>query len=232
MSKMAKLRLPLEAIRTYCNQRPIRRLSLFGSALREDLKPESDIDMLVEYVPEADISYFDIVQQQIDFSNMIGRPVDLLTPQSLSPYFRQEVIDSAEPLYDVGGIPNSRRLPVPDKPDKDRARLFHMLEAAEKACRIAGGHTRADIEKNEMLELALVKAVEIIGEAAGHVSAESRAQSPQIEWEKIVGMRNNLVHAYFRIDYDVLWQVITDKLPPLIINLKHLISAKYGAQND
>ena len=232
MGETAKFRLPLEAIRAYCNQRPIRRLSLFGSALREDLKPESDIDMLVEYAPEADISYFDIVQQQIDFSKMIGRPVDLLTPKSLSPYFRQEVMDSAEPLYDVEGIPASRRKPMPPKPDKDRARLLHMLDAAEKACRIAGRHTRADIEINEMLELSLVKAVEIIGEAARHVTADTRAQSPNIDWEKIVGMRNNLVHAYFEIDYDVLWSVISERLPPLIINLERLIAAKYGAQND
>jgi len=232
MGETAKFRLPLEAIRAYCNQRPIRRLSLFGSALREDLKPDSDIDMLVEYAPEADISYFDIVQQQIDFSKMIGRPVDLLTPNSLSPYFRQEVLESAEPLYDFEGIPASRRKPTPPKPVKDRARLLHMLEAAEKACRIAGRHTRADIENNKMMQLALVKAVEIIGEAARHVTAGARAQSPNIDWEKIVGMRNNLVHAYFKIDYDVLWQVITERLPPLIINSERLIAAKYGAQND
>ncbi len=232
MSKAGKLQLPLEAIRAYCNPRPIRRLSLFGSALREDFKPESDIDLLVEYAPGAGISYLDIVQQQMDLSKMIGRPVDLLTPQSLSPYFRQEVIDSAEPLYDVEGISISRRQPVPAKPDKDRARLLHMLEAAEDALNISGGYTRADIENNKMLELALVKAVEIIGEAARNVSAETRALSPQIEWDKIVGMRHKLVHDYFRISYDVLWEVITDSLPPLIIHLERLISNKYGAEND
>ncbi len=232
MNELASLQLPLEAIRAYCNQRPIKRLSLFGSALRDDLKPESDIDLLVEYAPEAKISYFDIVEQQTDFSEMIGRTVDLLTPQELSPYFRQEVMDHAEPLYDVEGIPTRRRRPVPEKPEKDRARLLHMLEAAEKARRIAGSYTRADIENNEMLELSLVKAVEIIGEAARHVSPETRALAPQIEWQKIVDMRNNLVHAYFRIKYDVLWQVITERLPALIIDLKRLILAKYGEQND
>ncbi len=232
MSKTVSFGLPLEAIRAYCNQRPIRRLSLFGSALREDFSPESDVDLLVEYAPEADMDGLDIRQQQMDLSEMIGRPVDLGTPQTLSPYIRQEVIESAELLYDVDGVYPGRSKPMPKKPDKDRLRLLHMRDAAEKARRIASGHTRADLEKNDMLQLALVKAVEIVCEAARHVSAETKAQAPEIDWEKIVSMRNNLVHAYFKINYDVLWDVITDRLPPLIIELNRLIEAKYGARNE
>ena len=232
MSKTASFGLPLEAIRAYCNQRPIRRLSLFGSALREDFSPESDIDLLVEYAPDADVNGLDIVQQQMDLSEMIGRPVDLGTPQTLSPYIRQEVIESAELLYDVDGVYPRRRKPMPKKPDKDRLRLLHMRDAAEKARRYAAGRTRSDIEDDDMLESALVREVEVIGEAARHVSAETRAQAPDIDWGDIVGMRNNLVHAYWKVDYDVLWEVITDKLPPLITELNRLIEAKYGAQND
>ena len=232
MSENTELRLPLEAIRAYCKQRPIKRLSLFGSALRDDFSPESDIDLLVEYAPEAEINGFDIMRQQTDFSEMIGRPVDLGTPQRLSPYIRQEVIESAEPIYDVDGIHPSRRKPMPKKPDKDRLRLLHMRDAAEDATDIASGYMRAEIETNKMLELALVKAVEVIGEAANHVSGETRALAPDIDWGDIVGMRNSLVHAYWKIDYDVLWDVITNKLPPLIINLERLIADKYGAQDD
>ena len=163
---------------------------------------------------------------------MIGRPVDLGTPQTLSPYIRQEVIESAELLYDVDGIYPGRSKPMPKKPDKDRLRLLHMRDAAEKARRYAAGRARADIEDDEILESALVREVEVIGEAANHVSKESRALAPDIDWGDIVGMRNNLVHAYWKVNYDVLWDVITDRLPPLIIELERLIAAKYGAQND
>ena len=231
MNKTAKSQLPLEAIRAYCRERPIKRLSLFGSALREDFSPESDIDLLVEYAPDADLDAFETIRQQRDFSELIGRPVDLGTPQTLSPYIRQEVIASAEPIYDVDGITPGRSKPMPKKPDKDRLRLLDMRDAAEKARRIASGRTRADIDNNEMLELALVKAVEIIGEAANHVSAETRALAPAIDWGDIVGMRNELVHAYWRIDYDVLWDVTANRLPPLVSELHRLIEAKYGAQN-
>ena len=129
--------MPLEAIRAYCRERPIKRLLLFGSALREDFSPESDIDLLVEYAPEADMGGFDMIRQEREFSELIGRPVDLGTPQTLSPYIRQEVIESAQPIYDVDGIYPSRSKPRPKKPDKDRLRLLDMRDAAEKARRIA-----------------------------------------------------------------------------------------------
>ena len=232
MSETAELQLPLEAIRAYCKQRPIRRLSLFGSALRADFGPDSDIDMLIEYAPEAKIDPYAIARQQADLCKLIGRPVDLGTPQSLSPYIRQEVIESAEPLYDVDGIYPSRRKPMPNKPDKDRLRLLDMRDAAEKARRYAAGRTRADIEDDEMLQSALVREVMVVGEAANHVSEETRAQAPDIDWGDIVGMRNNLVHAYWKVNYDVLWDVITYRLPPLLSELNRLIEAKYGAQNE
>ena len=231
MDTKAKSQLPLEAIRAYCRERPIKRLLLFGSALRDDFSPESDIDLLVEYAPEADMGGLDVVRQQTEFSELIGRPVDLGTPQSLSPYIRQEVIESAEPIYDVDGIDPNWSKPMPKKPDRDRLRLLDMRDAAIDAMNIAGGHTRADVENNRTLQLALVKAIEIMGEAAHHVSKDTRALAPDIDWGDIVGMRNRLVHGYRNINYDVLWDVITEKLPPLVTQLNRLIEAKYGAQD-
>ncbi len=100
MNELTSTSLPLEAIRAFCARHPIKHLSLFGSALRDELKPESDIDLLVEYVPDARISYFDMAQQEIDLSQIIGRRVDLRTPQELSRYFRQQVIESARLVYE------------------------------------------------------------------------------------------------------------------------------------
>ena len=226
------IQLPLDAIRAYCKQEPIQRLSLFGSALRDDFSPESDVDLLVEYMPDAKLDAYAIVRQQADLCNLIGRPVDLGTPQSLSPYIRQEVIQSAEPLYDIDGIYPSRRKPMPPKPEKDRARLLHMLEAAVDAIEFADGYTRADLEDNEMLTSALVKTVEIIGEAARQVSDDTKTLAPELDWSDIIGMRNRLVHAYWKVNYDVLWEVVTEQLPPLIEDLEKLIAAKYGARDD
>lgn len=100
------------------------------------------------------------------------------------------------------------------RPD-DVVRLTHMRDAAASALRFVEGRGRADLDSDEMLLFALVRAVEIIGEAAAKVSVEGRAEVPEIRWAAIVGMRNRLVHAYFDVDRDILWATVSDELPHL-----------------
>ena len=92
--------LPVEAIRGYCLQRPIQRLSLFGSALRDDFTAASDLDLLVEYAPGVPVTLIDMAQQEIELGAIVGRRVDLRTAAELSPYFRQAVVEGAEPIYE------------------------------------------------------------------------------------------------------------------------------------
>ncbi len=105
----------------------------------------------------------------------------------------------------------------------DAVRLFHMLEAAQEAVSFAENKTRADLNIDRKLVLALVKDIEIIGEAAANVTAECRRKLMQIPWNKIVGMRNRLIHAYFEIDLDVLWKTITEDILPLISALEKIV---------
>ena len=99
MSQETTIELPLEAIRAYCETQPIRRLSLFGSALHGRLRPDSDIDLLVEYDPDARVG-MEFLQNIVDLSDIIGREVDLRTPQDLSRYFRDAVCREAKPIYE------------------------------------------------------------------------------------------------------------------------------------
>ena len=99
MSEPVQVDLPQEKIREYCQTQPIARLSLFGSALRDELRPESDVDLLVEYEPSARVSYFDMGRQMMAFAEIIGHPVGLCTLNSISHYFRQDVMESALPIY-------------------------------------------------------------------------------------------------------------------------------------
>ena len=95
-----------------------------------------------------------------------------------------------------------------------------MLEYARKAQRVAQGRSRADLDKDEILVLALTRALEIVGEAAGRVSPEGRSWCPGLAWPKITGMRNRLVHGYDEVDLEVLWQTLEQDLPPLIVELE------------
>ena len=106
----------------------------------------------------------------------------------------------------------------------DRARLGHMLDAARKAIAFCQGRSRADLETIEMLSLSLVRLLEIIGEAAREVSSEYRIAHGGIPWKNIIGMRDRLVHGYFDINHDVVWETITHDLPPLVVELERLVS--------
>jgi predicted nucleotidyltransferase/uncharacterized protein with HEPN domain len=86
-------------IAAFCERHSIRRLALFGSVLREDFGPESDVDVLVEYEPGLRLSLLDLAAHQQELSELIGRQVDLREPEELSRYIRQRVLDGAEVLY-------------------------------------------------------------------------------------------------------------------------------------
>jgi uncharacterized protein with HEPN domain len=101
-------------------------------------------------------------------------------------------------------------------PKDDKIRLRHMLDAAREASALARGRARKDLDSDRALALALVKCIEMAGEAAARLSPEGRALAPGLPWSEIVGMRNRLIHAYFEIDYDRVWDTVVVDLPPLI----------------
>jgi uncharacterized protein with HEPN domain len=105
----------------------------------------------------------------------------------------------------------------------DRWRICHMIEACEHALAFVAGRARADLDRDAMLRLALTRAVEVVGEAAGKVSDEGRAELVEVPWAQIVGMRNRLIHAYFDINRDILWDTVQLALPPLLAQLKPAI---------
>jgi len=111
----------------------------------------------------------------------------------------------------------------------DDIRLRHMLDAARQALEFVRGRTRADLDADRMLVLASVKAIEIVGEAANQVSESCRNRCPGIPWADLVGMRNRLVHAYFDINLDVLWQTVHNDIPQLITALGPVLDANKRA---
>jgi len=106
----------------------------------------------------------------------------------------------------------------------DTIRIKHMIDAAEEAISFAEGKERKDLDGERMLVLSAIKEIEMIGEAAAKISAEVREKNSQISWNDIVGMRNHLVHGYFDVDLDMLWNTIEHNLPVLVMNLKKILS--------
>jgi len=105
----------------------------------------------------------------------------------------------------------------------DGLRLRHMMEAARKAVAFAQHRTREDLDADEQFSLALTRLLEIVGEAAASVSDAVRETNPAIPWRSIISTRNRLIHGYFDVDLDVLWEIVTHDLPTLIRELQHLM---------
>lgn len=105
---------------------------------------------------------------------------------------------------------------------EDGVRLCHMIEAAESAVQFIAGRQRMDLDADLMLLFALVRAIEILGEAASRISAETRGAHTGIPWQAIIGMRNRLIHAYFDINTEIVWQTVTQEIPVLLPQLRAL----------
>jgi len=106
----------------------------------------------------------------------------------------------------------------------DIIRVRHMLDAAREALSFAANKEREDLDDDRMLVLSLVKLIEIIGEAASKVTDDTKKKYAEIPWSNITAMRNRLIHVYFDIDLDRVWDTIVDDLPPLIDSLEKQIS--------
>ena len=99
-------------------------------------------------------------------------------------------------------------------------RLEHMLDAARKAVELVRGRTIGELEGEEMRVLALERLFEILGEAAAQTSSEIRARYPDIPWNRIVGMRNEIIHGYATVDLAVVLRTVDRRLPKLIAQLE------------
>ena len=108
-------------------------------------------------------------------------------------------------------------------PRDDSANLLDMLLAALEALSFTGGMLYDEFARDRRTQLSVLKSVEIVGEAAAHVSEDTKRAHPAIPWRQIVGMRNRLVHAYFDIDLPLVWDTVCDDLPVLIARLEPLI---------
>ena len=99
---------------------------------------------------------------------------------------------------------------------QDEVRLKHMLETARLALEFVQGRAEADLDSDTMLSFAITRALEIIGEAAKNVSDETRVAHPEVPWRDIGRARDFYAHGYFAVDYERVWKVVQNDLPPLI----------------
>ena len=109
---------------------------------------------------------------------------------------------------------------------EDRIRVQHILDEAGEACHYIEGITFDEFVTEGKTVRAVIRCIEVIGEAASKISMEFRKDHLDIPWQKIIGMRNRLIHIYFDIDYHIVWQTVKENLPPLIDQLRSILDNK------
>jgi uncharacterized protein with HEPN domain len=107
-----------------------------------------------------------------------------------------------------------------------------MLNYAGLATTASTGRSRAHLDDDPVLAAALERFVEVMGEAASRLSEETRNANPQVRWREIIALRNRLVHGYFAVDHDVLWNIVQDDIPKLIIALENILDQHEGFQGS
>lgn len=105
----------------------------------------------------------------------------------------------------------------------DKSYLFDMLNAARKIKQFTEGMTRDDFMKSELHQNAVARLIQVIGEAARQISETTIDANPQVEWSKIIGMRNLIVHRYFNIDLNIVWEVIEIHADKLIQDIESIL---------
>jgi len=109
---------------------------------------------------------------------------------------------------------------------KDIIRLRHIIDEAGEACKYAEGISLDEFVEDGKTVRAVIRSIEVIGEAASKISIEFRMEHPDVPWQKVIGMRNRLIHVYFDIDYNIIWQTVKENLPPLIEQLQSILKNK------
>lgn len=114
--------------------------------------------------------------------------------------------------------------------ENDLTRFKHMLASSLEVIEFSKQKSRSDLDSDIMLVRALSMSLSIIGEAASKITDEIRLSHSNIPWKQIIGMRNFIIHAYFSVDYDVLWDTVHKSIPPLITQLEKIISNEDGVE--
>lgn len=105
---------------------------------------------------------------------------------------------------------------------RDNAYLIDMLQAARKAAAFAADLTYFQFQHSDLHQNAILRVLEIIGEAASRITTDTHGAYPEIPWQQIIGLRNRVVHGYFDIDLNLIWQIVHQDIPALIDQLQDL----------
>jgi len=205
----SRLGVSPDTIAEFCRRWKITDISLFGSIVRDDFGPKSDVDLLITFAPDSHWSLLDHVTMEDEMKDILGRPVDMIERQAVESsenYIRRRHI--LNPLLSVS------------RPDD--ALLLDILIAARRAISFLEGVSRAEFGQSDLLRSALLRNLSIIGVAAGKISHQTKSAHPEIAWEMVkhVPPGSRLWPHYTP---DRVWETVKHVLPALLAAIEPLV---------
>ena len=199
-------------IADFCQRWHVAELALFGSVLRDDFRPDSDVDVLVTFEPEARQGLLALVQMKFELEELFGRDVDLLTKKSIENSHnwirRRNILGTAQIIFPM---------------DRDESSLLDLDNAARKILAFAQEKNRDELSVDTKSQSAILYQMIVMGEATKRLSAEFRGRHPEISWKSIAGMRDIVAHQYDGLNFETLWDAIQYDVPELLVLLKPLL---------
>ena len=228
-----ELEIDLALLQRLAEEHGIRRLWLFGSAARGELRDESDVDVLVEWKPgESKREAYLVGLELLPAFN--GRELDLVDHRRLRDSVRRRVELDMRLIYEDGhAMPPTNKPKDAGKPtgkitqeERDIDRLCHMLTSAEQVMEFCAGVERAVFLADRKERLAWVHLLQIIGEAATKISKPTRALLPGVDWKNVTTFRHRAVHDYDQIDFGIVYDIATTEMRPLIDETRKFLDAR------
>ncbi len=234
-----RLKVSPTQIAKFCQRWKITEFALFGSVLRDNFRPDSDIDVLVTFAPDVHVSLFAFVDIQDELAELFKRDVDVVSKSSIQEsenYLRrQHILSSANLIYSSDPQANTDQFNPQLKLighfteiDRDRTLLLDIVLASRKIQQYVAGVDGETFEQSTLLQDASVRQLEILGEAARRLSQPMRDSYPDIPWSAILGMKNRLIHDYNRVNTAIIWNVIFQELPDLIAKIEPQIPPNHN----
>jgi uncharacterized protein with HEPN domain/predicted nucleotidyltransferase len=207
--RLKALGVDLDRLAELCDRWKIAEVTPFGSALRDDFRPDSDIDLLVTYRADADWSLFDTAGLDAEFAELFHRPVDVVNRRAVeaSPnWIRRKAI-----------LENGPSMP------RDAANVLDIVLACQRIVEFRGLLGRAAFLADEKSVAATFHQFMMMGEAVERLSDGFRGAHPNVPGRRIAGMRDRLIHGYNDVDPDQVWNAVESDVPTLLAYLAPLL---------
>ncbi|MBO1350692.1 MAG: DUF86 domain-containing protein [Hormoscilla sp. GUM202] len=202
----------------------VKSLAMFGSVARNEGRPDSDLDLLVEWESGKRIGWSDFVEIQQYLENILACQVDLVVPKELKPRLRDRILREALPVLPVTSQKVVTQEVAYNMPRKDwKIYIEDILGSITDIQSFAVDFDFETFITDKRTVNAVLHSFMIIGEAARKITPEVETRYSQITWPQMRGMRNRIVHEYRDVDLEKVWDIIQNELLPLVPQLQSLL---------